>query len=905
MNSYDSDSDEEKDNGVRTQEVQDPERRARIDQMVRASNRQNAFDDQDVTDFVLRMAEKNANPGAAAARPPPEFTIGDDDEDDEEQDELEVSYQRKKHEYKSRSPEEYPPGEAYAGDEMEDGDEIPSYDPKDDDAIGYGRLCCVACALVIAMIATSVLILIFVVIADGEEGARHHNGFDGMILPFAPSNLSEICSKDAVKTFQGVLDCREPCMKAACCWEKGENGQQPVCWESHPLECAPYESCVNLLTAGSEPRPYSDATTGSGGSSSSNSRPTSTIPVAPVGVDACNSFDINSVEDVLKCEDACAKATCCWKKNDPTVDSCPTDPNCKGYKLCEILNTGGTATGSGTTTTQEIPSPPSTINDDCSEPSTDACLESCMQATCCWMAATITYASPQGSKITESVLGTCSHQKECAPYKPCLSISKEAVVTHESNSDIPRVTGLDTVCANSLDGTCRDACNKAPCCWQLATTTFTGEDGHQVYEAVQGICSQREECADYAACKQLPEADGPTTAPAPVPEPLESDLASVCAQSLDGTCRQECHRATCCWKLATTSYTGPEGNTITETVMGSCSHLSECAAYEPCKQLSEATSSHTFDIPPAPADLPSRCDNSLDGYCRDTCEQATCCWKMATTQYSGPMGDSVTEHVRGSCSHRDECVGYEACQKLPEANDAESAPHVYVPTAPSNLDQVCHPAPEAMDSIEACVEYCDAATCCWKKATTSHTNISGQTVTAAVSGTCSHQPECDAYQACSVLDDDSISPAPAPTATSAPVASPGSDVEYTEAVIYDVCWNHEVQGNGPNLCEQVCTPGACCWKDGEGPCDSGFDCTKYEPCDKLVDGGSDGQPSAIETACSNLEDLADCIGLCAKGTCCFTTDLGKTCDVAAPTTICSQYTPCEIIYNSVANGNNR
>lgn len=919
MNDYDSDNSNEEAKGVSTQEVYDPERNERIRQMVHASSQSNVLEDDQVTDFVLRMAEKNQKMVETAARQHAEqsqFTISDDSEE-EGADELDTSYQRKrKHSYKSRSPDEYPPGEAYAGDELADDDQIPSFDPKDDDAISYGRLCCVACALVIAMVATSVLILVFVIIADGEEGKGHHGAYDGMVLPFAPTNLPDICSVSALKTFQGVLDCREPCMKAACCWEKGESGQQPVCWESHPLECAPYESCVNLLSAGSDPRPYPETVN----NNNNDNRPTSSVPVAGEGVKACDPDDIDTVDEVILCEDACGKGECCWT-TDPKKDQCPTDLNCGGYEPCKVLNHDGSSGGGIQAGIEEAPANLAQV---CIDQSSDACAAACNLAPCCWKLATVSYTGPNGESITESVMGSCSHEAECAGYAACKDIP-QAINNHSNTSPIPEVTGLEQVCENSLEGACRDTCNSAPCCWQIASSTFTGSQGETVTQAVQGSCSHRDECEQYAPCKKLAAQDVATTAPATVPETTE--LAAFCAASLNGPCRDSCHRATCCWKLATTTYTGPQGNKITESVMGSCSHLEECAAYEPCKQLSEATSSHTYNIPPAPADLTNWCAMSLDGQCRETCVEASCCWKIATTQYTGPMGASVTEHVRGSCNHRAECVGYEACQKLPEASgEKETAPPLFIPTAPANLDQVCHPAPEAMDSIEACVEYCDAAMCCWRTSTKTYTGPDGNSITESVAGTCSHQPECEAYKACSVLDDDVFSPhnpavdaTPAPDTpapgTTAPVtapatSAPGSDTELTEDMIFDVCWNHESQGNGISLCDQACAPGACCWKqDGNrAACPDDFDCAKYEPCAILVDNAdaTNGQPTELETACSDVGDRSDCIRLCALGTCCFTTDLSKTCDIAAPATRCKDYEPCETIYNTASqNGNNR
>jgi len=292
----------------------DPQRQSRIQSMMEA-NDSSAFsilEDDQVTDFVLRMAQKNQDKAdgiAPAPHDPNNYTIGDDfssdDSEDDEgapHDDLDASFtsdsRRKKlqQDMRKRSPDDYPPGEAYQGDEEQGGVDIPSFDPKDDDMLTYGRLCCVACALVIGMIAVSIIILVFVLILDGDESSQKSREYEGMVLPVAPGNLRDLCAANNLNSMQGVLDCRDPCMKAACCWEMSEAGGDPVCWESHALECAPYESCVNLLHAGSDPRP---------------DRPTSTIPHAPDGLSSCDPAKIGSVDQILLCEDACMKGEVC------------------------------------------------------------------------------------------------------------------------------------------------------------------------------------------------------------------------------------------------------------------------------------------------------------------------------------------------------------------------------------------------------------------------------------------------------------------------------------------------------------------------------------------------------------------------------------------------------------------
>lgn len=828
---YDSDNyDEENNNndgGISTQDIYDPERSERINRMMEASQN-STFDvlqDNQVTDFVLRMAEKNH--------------MEEHEHDLDESNTMNSmksrrQQQRQQKEYKERSPDEYPPGEAYAGDEIGEEVEIPSYDPKDDNAISYGRLCCVACALVIVMVATSVIILLFVVLLDKEENNKAF--YDGMILPIAPNNLKDICNLDNLKGMQGELDCRDPCMKAACCWETGDKGQDPICWQSHPLECAPYESCVNLLSAGSDPRP------------------TSTVPRAPDGVDSCNPTTTESVNDVLACEKACSFGTCCWRTDDAAAagSACPTDPNCLEYKPCEILNmggSGGSALSSGiggstatTTAPMVIPTAAGNLDEICSQSSTQLeCQEMCQQAVCCWKMAVSTFEGPIGGIITETVLGECSTRSECSAYKPCQQLNW---------SDTPETSSIGPATTHIVP--------KAP-----------------------------------------------------------SNLADVCdpgAGSVDAyeLCMETCHAAACCWKTSTTSYTGSDGKPITETLKGTCSFKEECSGYESCNALPGATViiadgtttvAPASSIPEPPDNLRTICTEQSIETCRDVCNQALCCWKIATATHTDAQGESITESIRGTCSAHSECQPYSPCLDLPEATSSGTNT---VSEAPANLDSVCNPPADQMDNIPLCVEYCHEATCCWKTAQTSYEDANNKTITTTTPGTCSQRAECEPYKACSTLEDNSLSPStpalpdstPAPVASSAPATSPSLGTGYTASTIYDACFNHMDQPNAvKTLCEEVCEAGACCFQP-EVDCESELECAKYEPCSKLVQAADDAmtQPTAIETACQNTDDLADCVSLCSKVTCCFTSNLEKSCDKTAPGTVCSEFTDCEVLY---------
>lgn len=39
-------------------------------------------------------------------------------------------------------------------------------------------------------------------------------------IPYASSNIIELCSKDSLSTFSGRRDCEEVCEPSSCCWEE-------------------------------------------------------------------------------------------------------------------------------------------------------------------------------------------------------------------------------------------------------------------------------------------------------------------------------------------------------------------------------------------------------------------------------------------------------------------------------------------------------------------------------------------------------------------------------------------------------------------------------------------------------------------------------------------------------------
>jgi len=148
---------------------------------------------------------------------------------------------------------------------------------------------------------------------------------------------------------------------------------------------------------------------------------------------------------------------------------------------------------------------------------------------------------------------------------------------------------------------------------------------------------------------------------------------------------------------------------------------------------------------------------------------------------------------------------------------------------------------------------------------------------------------CAGYEICATKDLDQITTTTAPQSELSTGGQQETSVtdQYTAEMITDVCMNHD--NSIVNLCAKVCAGSECCFDDGTD-CDADFPCFKYSSCSVLhpVD-------STVEIACSS-SDLADCVAACGGSTCCFTTDIEKSCANTNPQIVCSRYEVCEKLY---------
>ncbi|CAB9519966.1 expressed unknown protein [Seminavis robusta] len=434
----------------------------------------------------------------------------------------------------------------------------------------------------------------------------------------------------------------------------------------------------------------------------------------------------------------------------------------------------------------------------------------------------------------------CTSLAVCSGYASCLTMD----VTDHVNIDINRE--IQDKCADSKLSTevgrnqCIFACSHAACCFDPGAT-----------------CPHQDArfCSQYQACQKIFDDNGQViqggsaaaaAAQIPVaPQFLDTACSKSSLDTLPGyeMCLGACTEAECCWKND-----------------AKCLGESACDGYHHCVSLLDqgATSApEASSIPAAPQYLAAACSSaSLDtnaGFqmCQDACMKAECCWKVT------------------SCSEKAECSSYAThCANLVARLDQTNAPvDAVLPEAPHDLDQTCAATTVlAPSGFSKCQTECEKTECCWK---------------AGAPDSCVANSGCQPWAPCTVMNG-----AQDPTAAAAQ--------DYTIEQVFDACLNHDnnVGKNHTSLCQVVCQAGTCCFDESKD-CPTTIDCKVFEPCQVL----HKEKATQVETACGG-DDLAECVGVCAAATCCFTNDIAKICDITSPDVVCRQYKACEILYKA-------
>lgn len=556
----------------------------------------------------------------------------------------------------------------------------------------------------------------------------------------------------------------------------------------------------------------------------------------------CTHKNVLSEKGFYECEQLCEAADCC---NYPTTLalSCLAghDNECLEYhEHCNVLQLDSGALQDPPKPAQNVPQAPKDIDNKCNieslrtVPGFEGCVNDCMQAECCW--------KKDGS------VHSCTSLAACSGYSSCLTMDVTDHVHMDINKEISEKCSDDKMASEVGRNQCIFACSHAACCFDPGT-----------------MCPHEDArfCSQYGPCQKVFDDNGQViqggssliASKIPVaPQFLDTACSKSSLNTLPGyeMCLGACTEAECCWKGKATCL-GDHG----------------CDGYHHCTTLLDHHSSDApaaeNAIPDAPEYLAAACSSgSLDtsaGFqmCQDACMQAECCWKVT------------------SCNRRADCSSYASnCANLVArldqgASNTEANGNIpAIPLAPQDLNQWCDPTKVlGQEGYDRCASSCLKAGCCWRT---------------GVTDSCIVEEDCKAWSPCTVMN-----------GAQDPEDVAGS-LTYSLEQVFDACLNHDnnvVSGTGQkSLCQIVCESGTCCFDETKG-CPETLDCKVFEPCQIL----HSEKQTQVEAAC-NGDDLSDCVGICATGTCCFTNDIQKICDVSNPNVICKQYKACEVLYSA-------
>jgi hypothetical protein len=443
----------------------------------------------------------------------------------------------------------------------------------------------------------------------------------------------------------------------------------------------------------------------------------------------------------------------------------------------------------------------------------------------------------------DSSVNPCPSLPNCAAYSPCLAMDATDYLDVNIGKEVEYKCADDKIDTEVGRNQCIFACSHAACCFD-PDTSCPHEDAT--------FCNQ------YSACQKIFDAKGSiirTSSPSipQAPQFLDTACSKSSLDTLPGyeMCLGACTEAECCWK-------------------GDASCLSQhaCDGYQHCVLLLEEEAMSTSapgdaenTFPEAPQYLAAACSAaSLDtnaGFtmCQDACMKAECCWKVT------------------SCKERSECFDYAtSCANLVARWDQTGGGGTdpvtaLLPEAPHDLGDICEASKVlTTEGYSSCQTECTKTECCWKAGSTN---------------SCVENSQCQPWAPCTVLN-----------GAQDPAVAASQD--YSLEQVFDACLNHDnsVGRNHTSLCQVVCQAGTCCFDETED-CPNTLDCKVFEPCQLL----HTEKASQVDKACDGT-DLAECVGVCAAATCCFTNDIAKICDVTSPNIICRQYKACEILYKA-------
>eukprot|EP00521_Asterionellopsis_glacialis_P007341 CAMPEP_0195284970 /NCGR_PEP_ID=MMETSP0707-20130614/2972_1 /TAXON_ID=33640 /ORGANISM="Asterionellopsis glacialis, Strain CCMP134" /LENGTH=1243 /DNA_ID=CAMNT_0040344389 /DNA_START=149 /DNA_END=3880 /DNA_ORIENTATION=- len=422
--------------------------------------------------------------------------------------------------------------------------------------------------------------------------------------PFLVSLIEDSCTVDKVATDVGREECREYCVKRACCFYSGSDR----CYNDNPDWCDEVQACEVLFDIPSEPIDDDDFT------------PTNN-PLNEI----CNLGAISTLEGFRTCYDACYDNMCCFinEYSDEASLKCLEDrpDECAQHAACAVLLASDIASATREAVDQRCVEGNVGTPDGFHE-----CHRVCADHLCC-------FQDEENPSYCVGLLG----QERCDHYRSCaflMSTSAHPDPFAFEREDLELVNNVASACTldkvASTDGheACRLQCLKRACCF------FTGEDNCKD--------ANPDWCNEVSSCDNLFHEQAATIADPTVPlvvhksgGPAKCESAKVGQQEVDiEDCVNECESRRCC-------FSNPSIGGCYEEDKDWCDEYSICEVVFGAIGGEEEEDFNDFD----PNDLandggyegpggPIECDDSAGTLtkqqledCEDICQTRACCFQ--------------------------------------------------------------------------------------------------------------------------------------------------------------------------------------------------------------------------------------------------------------------------------------
>jgi hypothetical protein len=473
---------------------------------------------------------------------------------------------------------------------------------------------------------------------------------------------------------------------------------------------------------------------------------------------------------------------------------------------------------------------------------------------------------------------------------------------------------------------CKNACNKAECCWHP-----TGN-----YECTP---ETRDNCLAYTDCSiMIPHSTSDEIEEQAVVPQAPATLKTTCVPigptfTATSACYDLCSAVDCCWNTTSTTTC-----TATSEQQANCQPYQEfCSFFNEYPPTGNGNSNSDWDFPAAPSDLDDYCDLASrfsPDQCQHHCAAAACCWKVGTVNCAANVPNNMCVPYAEACGvlntlnlgngdsgNNNDGEGTTSTESTGIPSTSPDASSVTIPQAPDGLETYCDPAEMEEISLQMCQDKCSPAECCWS------------TETEALCPSSVPAETCQPYvQACAILNDLMTYPGGDSNANdgdgsdSNQPAVENAEIPQAPSDLATRCSKDNITGssNGASVliqCERECLEASCCWRPGATTCTSNQLCQDYQgPCSIFLglfsgDGGNDGttvddgdnngsdqsgtgsdEAKEIQDACNSQVAFfvkTRCEKACRPGACCY--DDGMACSAGVD---CALYEPCIVLHRN-------